>query len=316
MGTSEFAVGILRALLEGGARVVGVVTPPDKPTGRHGNALQPCPVKRYADAQGLPTLQPEKLDDGAFLSSLRARRADLQIVAAFRMLPESVWAMPPLGTFNLHASLLPRYRGAAPINWAIINGETTTGVTTFYLSNTMDGGEIILQKELAIAETDDAGAVHDALMTLGAGLTLETLDLILSGNAHPIPQEQRCGDIASLPTAPKLFRDNCRIDWQQPVANIYNFIRGLSPRPTAWTELVLANGSRIAVKIAQAEKRLAPQPHRLPCGTLVTDQRTFIDVAASDGFVRLLSIQPAGKRRMSAAEFLRGFRQIRGARVG
>ena len=238
MGTPEFAVESLRALVEGGYNVVGVVTMPDKPIGRHGSVLQASPVKQYALEKGLPVLQPEKLKDEAFLNALRELRADLQVVVAFRMLPEVVWAMPPLGTFNLHAALLPQYRGAAPINWAVINGETETGVTTFFLTHGMDTGKIILQRRLPIADTDDVGTVYDALMHLGAGVVLETVNLILSGEAHAVEQSALGVPESALRPAPKIFKDTCRIDWQQPLKRIYDFIRGLSPYPAAWTELV------------------------------------------------------------------------------
>ncbi|GAB6393944.1 MAG: methionyl-tRNA formyltransferase [Bacteroidales bacterium] len=313
MGTSRFAVESLRALVEGGYRIAGVVTPPDKPAGRHGNARQPCPVKQYAVSKGLPALQPERLKDAAFLSALRAWKADIQIVTAFRMLPEIVWNMPRLGTFNLHASLLPRYRGAAPINWAIINGETTTGVTTFFLTHEMDAGRIILQKELPIAETDDAGVVHDALMKMGAGLVLETVELIVSGKAVSVPQKQLCNEGAELPPAPKIFNETCRIDWHLPAGKVYDFIRGLSPCPAAWTELVLSGGGRHILKIYQSEKRFVS--HSIAAGTLVSDTKNFLDIAVADGFVRLLSLQLAGKKRMNIADFLNGFKQTEGAFV-
>ena len=236
MGTPDFAVESLRALVEGGYNIVGVITMPDKPVGRHGSVLQASPVKQYALSKGLPVLQPEKLKDEAFLSELRALKADLQIVVAFRMLPEVVWDMPRLGTFNLHASLLPQYRGAAPINWAVINGDTETGATTFFLTHEIDTGKIIRQKHLPIADTDDVGIVHDGLMTMGAGLVLETVDLLLEGKTDAVPQEEFYKDPSELRPAPKIFKETCRIDWLQPVKRVYDFIRGLSPYPAAWTE--------------------------------------------------------------------------------
>ena len=213
MGTPDFAVESLRALVEGGYNIVGVITMPDKPVGRHGSVLQASPVKQYALSKGLPVLQPEKLKDEAFLSELRALKADLQIVVAFRMLPEVVWNMPRLGTFNLHASLLPQYRGAAPINWAVINGDTETGATTVSPTHEIDTGKIIRQKHLPIADTDDVGIVHDSLMTMGAGLVLETVDLLLEGKADAVPQEEFYKDPSELRPAPKIFKETCRIDW-------------------------------------------------------------------------------------------------------
>jgi methionyl-tRNA formyltransferase len=311
MGTPEFAVESLRALVEGGYQVAGVVTMPDKPVGRHASVLQASPVKQYAESAGLPVLQPEKLKDEGFLRQLRLLEADLQIVVAFRMLPEVVWAMPRLGTFNLHASLLPQYRGAAPINWAVIHGETETGTTTFFLTHEIDTGMIIRQKRLPIADTDDVGVVHDALMQMGAGLVLETVDLILNGAVSSIPQETFYKNLSELRPAPKLCKENCRIDWHQPVKAVYDFIRGLSPYPAAWTELVLSGGSRQQLKIYRSEKRLAT--HNLPVGTLVTDKKTYIDIAVTDGYLRLLSLQLAGKKRLTAIEFLNGFKQLEGA---
>ena len=308
MGTPDFAVESLRALVEGGYNIVGVITMPDKPMGRHGSVLQASPVKQYAVSQGLPVLQPEKLKDEAFLDELRALQADLQIVVAFRMLPEVVWNMPRLGTFNLHASLLPQYRGAAPINWSVINGDTETGVTTFFLTHEIDTGKIIRQKRLPIAETDDVGTVHDALMAMGSGLVVETVDLILDGEVDAIPQESFYKDPSELRPAPKIFKDTCRINWQQPVKKIYDFIRGLSPYPAAWTEIVSPEGVRTVLKIYQTEKRL--ENHQLPVGTICTDKKTYIDVAVEDGYLRLLSLQLAGKKRLSIADFLNGFKQI------
>lgn len=308
MGTPDFAVESLRALVEGGYNIVGVITMPDKPMGRHGSVLQASPVKQYAVSQGLPILQPEKLKDEAFLAELRALQADLQIVVAFRMLPEVVWNMPRLGTFNLHASLLPQYRGAAPINWSVINGDTETGVTTFFLTHEIDTGKIIRQKRLPIADTDDVGTVHDALMTMGAGLVLETVDLIQEGEVDAIPQEAFYKDISELRPAPKIFKDTCRIDWQQPVKKIYDFIRGLSPYPAAWTEIVSPEGVRTALKIYQTEKRL--ETHQLPVGTICTDKKSYIDIAVEDGYLRLLAIQLAGKKRLPVSDFLNGFKQI------
>lgn len=307
MGTPDFAVASLRALVEGGYNVVGVITMPDKPMGRHGSVLQASAVKQYALSVGLPVLQPEKLKAEEFLDALRAWQADLQIVVAFRMLPEVVWNMPRLGTFNLHASLLPQYRGAAPINWAIINGEQETGVTTFFLTHEIDTGKIILQRHLPIAETDDVGKVHDELMTLGAGLVTETVDLILAGKAEAIPQDQFMRDAEELRPAPKIFKDTCRIDWHLPLKRIYDFVRGLSPYPAAWTELVDIDGKRQVLKVYETEMR--PAVHTDAAGTLRTDGKTYLEVAVEGGYLRLLSLQLAGKKRMPVSAFLNGMKQ-------
>lgn len=307
MGTPDFAVASLRALVEGGYNVVGVITMPDKPMGRHGSVLQASAVKQYALSVGLPVLQPEKLKAEEFLDALRAWQADLQIVVAFRMLPEVVWNMPRLGTFNLHASLLPQYRGAAPINWAIINGEQETGVTTFFLTHEIDTGKIILQRRLPIAETDDVGKVHDELMTLGAGLVTETVDLILAGKAEAIPQDQFMRDAEELRPAPKIFKDTCRIDWHLPLKRIYDFVRGLSPYPAAWTELVDIDGKHQVLKVYETEIR--PAVHTDAAGTLRTDGKTYLEVAVEGGYLRLLSLQLAGKKRMPVSAFLNGMKQ-------
>ncbi len=313
MGTPEFAVASLRALVEGGYNVVGVITMPDKPMGRHGSVLQSSPVKQYAESVGLPVLQPEKLKNEEFLQELRAWNADLQIVVAFRMLPEVVWNMPRLGTFNLHASLLPQYRGAAPINWSVIHGDTETGVTTFFLTHEIDTGKIIRQKRLPIADTDDVGKVHDSLMAMGADLVLETVDLILEDKADAIPQEQFCRDGEVLRPAPKIFKDTCRIDWNQPMKRIYDFVRGLSPYPAAWTELVAPDGKHLALKVYQTEKR--PAEHSFRVGSIHSDGKSYVDIAVEGGYIRLLSLQLAGKKRMPVHDFLNGFKQIGECRV-
>ena len=311
MGTPEFAVESLRCLVEGGYNVVGVITMPDKPAGR-GHRLQPSPVKQYAQERGLPLLQPEKLKNEDFLEALRAWQADLQIVVAFRMLPQVVWAMPRLGTFNLHASLLPQYRGAAPINWAVINGETETGLTTFFLRQEIDTGEVIRQVRVPIADTDDVGAVHDRLMLLGGQLVTDTVDDILAGRVTPIPQEQMPTDTPLRP-APKIFKDTCRIDWNRPAKQVYDFIRGLSPYPAAWTELQQPGQPPVVLKIFESEK--LPQPHSLPVGTVQTDGKTYLRVAVADGFVGIRSLQLPGKRRLSVEELLRGFHLVQPAQV-
>ena len=305
MGTPEFAVESLKRLVEGGYNVVGVITMPDKPMGRHGSVLQPSPVKAYAVSQGLKVLQPEKLKDEAFLEELRALRADLQIVVAFRMLPEAVWQMPRLGTFNLHASLLPQYRGAAPINWAVINGDTETGITTFFLKHEIDTGEIIDQVRVPIADTDNVGVVYDRLMMLGGDLVLKTVDAILAGNVKTIPQET-FSSTEPLRPAPKIFKDTCRIDWTKGVKPVYDFIRGLSPYPAAWTELCEPDSSPVTMKIYESSKEFVE--HTFAPGTILTDKKTYFKVASTDGFVHLLSVQLAGKKRMNVTDFLRGYR--------
>lgn len=305
MGTPDFAVKSLRALVEGGYNVVGVITMPDKPAGR-GYKIQYSPVKQYALEHNLPLLQPEKLKDEVFLEALRAWNADLQIVVAFRMLPEVVWNMPRLGTFNLHGSLLPQYRGAAPINWSIINGDKETGVTTFFLTHEIDTGKIILQERLPIAETDDAGTVHDALMAIGAGLVTRTVDMILDRTVEAVPQESFQIPAGELRPAPKIFKDTCRIDWSKTKEEVCNHVRGLSPYPAAWTELVSPVGERLALKVFRTEK-IEGTPCGTP-GTIRTDRKTFIDVAVADGYIRLASIQLAGKKRMEATAFLNGFK--------
>ena len=306
MGTPEFAVESLKRLVEGGYNVVAVITMPDKPMGRHGSVLQASPVKQYAVSQGLKVLQPEKLKDEAFVEELRALNADLQIVVAFRMLPEVVWNMPPMGTFNLHASLLPQYRGAAPINWAVMNGDTETGITTFFLKHEIDTGEVIQQVKVPIADTDNVEIVYDKLMMLGGDLVLETVDAILAGTVKSIPQEEMFASEAELRPAPKIFKETCRIDWQKGVKGVYDHVRGLSPYPAAWTELCTPEGARQVVKIYETEKQFTE--HSLPVGAIDTDLKTYFRIAVKDGYVNLLSIQLAGKKRMNVGDFLRGYR--------
>lgn len=304
MGTPDFAVESLRCLVEGGYNVVGVITMPDKPAGR-GHKLQFSPVKQYALEQNLPLLQPEKLKDEVFVETLREWKADLQIVVAFRMLPEVVWNMPRLGTFNLHASLLPQYRGAAPINWAVINGDTETGITTFFLRHEIDTGEVIQQVRIPIADTDNVGIVHDKLMMLGGKLVTETVDAILNDAVKPIPQEEMAV-VGELRPAPKIFKETCRIDWNQPVKRIYDFIRGLSPYPAAWTELINPSGEPVVVKIFESEKRI--ETHQLLPGTIVTDGKKSLKVAVTDGFIGILALQFPGKKRLRTEELLRGYK--------
>lgn len=303
MGTPDFAVASLKALVEKGYNVVAVVTMPDKPKGKHHSTLQASPVKEYAMSENIPVLQPESLKDPVFVEKLESFKADLQIVVAFRMLPEVVWNMPPLGTFNLHASLLPQYRGAAPINWAIINGETETGVTTFFLDKEIDTGKIIDQVKIPIGENDNAGIIHDRLMETGAGLVTKTVEDIIHNRIKPIPQEQLIHSPKDLKPAPKIFKETCRINWDQPTQNVYDFIRGLSPYPAAWTEFETSNGT-LFLKIFDAEKII--QFHNQNPGIVVSDKKQQLDISTQDGFIRLKNIQPAGKKRMNAEDFLRG----------
>ena len=314
MGTPDFAVEALRQLVEGGYNVVGVIMMPDKPAGR-GHKIQYSPVKQYALEQNLPLLQPEKLKDEAFVQALREWKADLQIVVAFRMLPEVVWSMPRLGTFNLHASLLPQYRGAAPINWAVINGDTETGITTFFLKHEIDTGEVIQQVRVPITDTDNVEIVHDKLMMLGGKLVVETVDAILNGVVKPVPQEEMAV-VGELRPAPKIFKETCRIDWNQPVKKVYDFIRGLSPYPAAWSELVSPEGEVVVVKIFETEKYIRNEGKRCrnsrgcfcKVGSIETDGKKYIKVAVPDGFVSVLSLQLPGKKRLKTDELLRGFR--------
>ena len=297
MGTPDFAVESLRALVEGGYNVVAVVTMPDKPMGRHGSVLQPSPVKQYATEHGLRVMQPEKLKDPEFVEELRGLNADLQVVVAFRMLPEVVWSMPKFGTINAHASLLPKYRGAAPINWAVINGETETGVTTFLLKHEIDTGDIIDQVRIPIAETDNVEAVHDRLMALSGELVVKTVDSIIDGTLKTTPQDD-IKDVEPTP-APKIFRDTCRIDWNRPTKQIYDFIRGLSPYPAAWT--MLGNKS---VKIYEAAKN--SQGSQKKPGTITSDGKTFLRVQTADGSLDILTLQLEGKKKMPVEDLLRG----------
>ena len=304
MGTPDFAVEGLKALVEGGYNIVGVVTMPDKPMGRHQDTLQPSPVKVYAQEHGLKIMQPVKLKDPEFVEELRSLRADLQIVVAFRMLPEIVWSMPKYGTFNAHASLLPKYRGAAPINWAVINGETETGITTFLLKHEIDTGDIIDQVRIPIADTDNVEIVHDKLMELSGKLVTKTVDSIIDGTFTTTPQDEWLKDGAkedSFAPAPKIFRETCRIDWNQPTKKIYDFIRGLSPYPAAWTTL---NGK--AVKIYETEKEFTA--HNLQIGTIISDGKSTFKVATHDGYINVKVLQLEGKKRMPVADLLRGFK--------
>ena len=304
MGTPDFAVGSLRALVEGGYNVVAVVTMPDKPVGRHQSELSQSAVKQYAVAHNIPVLQPEKLKDPDFLEELRSYRADLQVIVAFRMLPEAVWDMPPHGTFNLHASLLPQYRGAAPINWAIINGDTETGVTTFLLDHEIDTGRIIHQARTPISEDDNVETVHDRLRDIGAGVVTQTVDDIIAGNIRPIDQDTLTTD-TEIRHAPKIFKDTCRLAFDLSVKRAFDFVRGMSPYPAAWTELVEENGKRTMLKIyatTREETSVAEAP-----GTVLTDGKTYFKIAFPDGYLALTQLQLAGNKRMTVSDFLRGY---------
>ena len=304
MGTPEFAVGTLQRLVEGGYNVVAVVTQPDKPVGRHQDTLQPSEVKRYALAHSLPVLQPVKMKDPEFIEQLRSYHADVQVVVAFRMLPEVVWDMPRFGTFNVHAALLPQYRGAAPINWAVINGETMTGVTTFFLDHDIDTGRIIMQKPFAIPDDADVEYVYDGLMHLGADIATETLDRMLAGDGQveAIPQEEWNGSQEeTLKPAPKIFKDTCRIDWNKPAKQVYDFVRGLSPYPGAWTTLVSPDGKSTVLKIFKTAKVDATQT-----GSAIRVEGKKLMI----GGLELVELQLTGKKRMLARDFLNGFREI------
>ena len=300
MGTPIFAVETLKLLVENKYNIVAVVTMPDKPAGR-GLKLQQSDVKKYALSQNILVLQPEKLKDEEFLKTLKSLKADLNIVVAFRMLPEVVWDMPQYGTYNLHGSLLPQYRGAAPINWAIINGEKETGVTTFKLVHEIDSGKIAYQSKIEIKENDNAGIIHDKLMNVGAKLVMKTIDAIIDETIELSAQDI---DKEELKTAPKIFKDTCRINWTVTAQDIHNFIRGLSPYPTAYTVLQREDESFI-VKIFDALPIL--HKHTLQPGTIVQSNQQTIDIAVADGFVRVLELQVQGRKRMQTSAFLNGF---------
>ena len=305
MGTPEFAVETLKALVENEYNVVAVVTQPDKAVGRHQTEVQPSEVKKYALAHNLPVLQPEKMKDSAFVEQLRSYEANLQVVVAFRMLPEIVWGMPKYGTFNVHAALLPQYRGAAPINWAVINGETQTGVTTFFLDKDIDTGRVIMQKPFEIPDTADVEYVYDGLMHLGAAICLETIEKILAADGQPesIPQDELMGNVKRLYDAPKLFKQTCEINWDRPSKRLYDFIRGLSPYPGAWTTLMGPDGKSVDLKIfktTKTEKNVGMRP-----GMIVV-YKGLLYITTADYLLQIDELQLAGKKRMSARDFLNG----------
>ena len=312
MGTPEFAVETLKALIENDYNVVAVVTQPDRPVGRHGSVLQPSAVKQYALEHQLPVLQPEKMKDPAFLEALRSYRANLQVVVAFRMLPEVVWAMPEYGTFNVHAALLPQYRGAAPINWAVINGETQTGVTTFFLDHDIDTGRIIMKLPFDIPDTADVEYVYDGLMHLGADICLQTLDRIIASDGHPESCPQDTSSVASLKSAPKIFKETCLIDWTKSAKQVYDFVRGLSPYPGAWTNLFTADGKETVLKIFKTTK--TTQSATSAPGTLSFD-RKHLYISCSDYLLQIDELQLAGKKRMDATSFLNGMKGLEEASV-
>ena len=324
MGTPDFAVEPLRRLLDHGCQVVGVVTMPDKPVGRHQHTLTASPVKAFALSRGLPVLQPEKLKAPEFLEALEALHADLQIVVAFRMLPEVVWGMPPRGTFNLHAALLPQYRGAAPINWAVINGETRTGVTTFFLDHDIDTGRVIMQKPFDILDEYNVENVYDGLMHLGAEICLDTLQCIIDADGHPdaIPQEQLITAGETLLPAPKIFKETCEIDWSKDAKQVYDFVRGLSPYPGAWTTLVDDEGRETVLKIYSAKKTgIAVATGQMAesaseAGGIVIREKRQLCVVAGDGLLlQLDEVQLAGKKRMKAQDFINGMKKLAQSRL-
>ncbi|WP_240348253.1 methionyl-tRNA formyltransferase [Longitalea arenae] len=310
MGTPEFAVASLDALVQAGCNIITVITAPDKPAGR-GMKLTESAVKKYAVEKQLPVLQPVKLKDPDFLETLKSLQADLQIVVAFRMLPEVVWNMPPMGTINLHGSLLPQYRGAAPINWAVINGEKETGVTTFKLQHEIDTGDILMQASFPIADDETAGEVHDRMKEIGAQLLVKTVEGLAKGtlvgtpqkdcNPLPLTGEQAATHGVTIKHAPKIFTETCKINWNQPVAAIYNLIRGLSPYPAAFTYL-----NDKTLKIYKAKKELHSSPKT--AGSVETDQKTFLRFAGADGYIYVTELQLEGKKKMTVEEFLRGYR--------
>ena len=303
MGTPEFAVETLKTLVENHYNVVAVVTQPDKAVGRHQTEVQPSEVKKYALSQGLPVLQPEKMKDQAFVEALRSYQADLQVVVAFRMLPEVVWAMPKYGTFNVHAALLPQYRGAAPINWAVINGETRTGVTTFFLDHDIDTGRIIMQKPFDIPDTADVEYVYDGLMHLGAEIAVETIDALIAGDGHvPTIAQDAVALQQDLKSAPKIFKETCEIDWHKTAKQVYDFVRGLSPYPGAWTTVVTPEGKETVLKIYKVSRTEQKNGH---AGTTAVIGKAP-GIWANDGLLQIDELQMAGKKRMSGRDFLNG----------
>jgi len=309
MGTPEFAVAGLDALIRDEQHVIAVVTSPDKPAGR-GRKIRTSPVKDYAQSQNIPVLQPEKLKSPAFLAELQDLQPDLIVVVAFRMLPEQVWGLPPMGTINLHASLLPQYRGAAPINRVLMNGETETGLTTFFIEKEIDTGKIIYQERVPIDPDEDAGSLHDKMMDTGATLLVRTVRAIAGGDPPLIDQAALIRKHEELKTAPKIFTEDCRIDWDQESDVVYNFIRGLAPYPAAWTVLKNQAGEEKILKIFAAEKEILPV--NVKPGTLLKDDDNALEIACLDGIIRLTRIQLEGKKKMETPAFLRGLKDVSG----
>ncbi|MBF6597147.1 MAG: methionyl-tRNA formyltransferase [Fermentimonas sp.] len=322
MGTPEFAVESLKALVENNYNVVAVITMPDKPAGR-GYKLQASPVKQYALEKGLTVLQPEKLKEESFLTQLKELRIDLQVVVAFRMLPEVVWSMPSKGTFNLHSSLLPHYRGAAPINWAIINGERETGVTTFFLSHEIDTGDIIFREKTKIDSTDNAETLHDRLMVMGAQLVLKTVDAVINNTVMSIPQDELDVNKNELKPAPKIFKDDCRVNWNANTEEIFNFIRGLSPYPAAWTELHRPGTDEIVrvklfasmlpeevefATLKDGSIKVNNEAITLENGSIITDNKSYLNVVTASGLLSITDLQLSGKKRMNNIDFLNGYK--------
>lgn len=316
MGTPEFAVGTLSSLVENGYNIVAVVTQPDKPVGRHQDTLQPSAVKQYALSKGLPVLQPVKMKDPEFVNTLKSYNADLQVVVAFRMLPEIVWSMPRFGTFNVHAALLPQYRGAAPINWAIINGEKQTGVTTFFLDHDIDTGRIIMQEPFEIKDEYNVEDVYDGLMKLGADIAVKTIDKIIEGEGtvDSLPQEEMIPTGTELHPAPKIFKETCQINWNNTAENIHNFVRGLSPYPGTWTNMTAPNGKVTVLKVFKTTITSIPCNGRA-VGTIMVYNGNLL-VATNDCWLSLENIQVSGKKRMEAKAFLNGFRDLESYRLG
>ena len=312
MGTPDFAVESLKKIIENKFNVVGVITAPDKPAGR-GRKIQQSAVKKFALEHKLKVLQPTNLKSDDFLTELKELKPDLQVVVAFRMLPEQVWALPKLGTFNLHASLLPNYRGAAPINWALINGEKKTGVTTFFLDKEIDTGKIIEQKEIEIKEEYNAEDLHDILMTIGSDLVVKTIKNIIENKIKPISQEKLITEYNNLKTAPKIHSKDCKINWNNTANDIYNFIRGLSPYPAAWTEFITYNGKVLRTKIFKATIEITK--HNYSIGSVISDDYSYIKIAVKDGFINLLELQVAGKRKNNINEFIRGFKSTENLKI-
>ena len=307
MGTPDFAVESLKTLTENGYNIVAVVTNPDKPAGR-GQKIKESAVKKYAVSQGLTVLQPKNLKDEHFREDLHKLQPSLQVVVAFKILPPSIFTLPEYGTFNLHASLLPQYRGAAPINHAIINGENETGVTTFFLDEKVDTGKIIDNRKVSISETDTAGTLHDKLMKSGAELVKSTIERIIDQTYSIIPQDELAKNFEELKKAPKIFNEDCRINWKSDIKELYNFIRGLSPYPAAWTIFIDTEGNRKKTKIFFSEP--IAEKHNFKAGTIVSDQKTYLKVAAKNGFMDIKKLQLEGKKKMQIDEFLRGIRSL------